>query len=179
MYDVVRTHGVSRAGYNVAITTDDGTHCFPLCNTCFSDFHGIGRSTLQRAVRKVRVGEVPVAKAVPARPTAEVKRQVFKQWMINTVKSFGDFMPDSQTTVLPVYSKRELFQWYDSSVLTDKYEQGQFTKELRKHFNFVTFRRHKQFTQCQTCNAFYSQIKKSQVNTLSSIKDIINKLTYI
>ena len=156
----------SSEGFLVESTDEHNSiHRFRLCNECFSLFHGFGRSTLQRSLRQYRAGvrrQVELGSEVDH----SHKRLVCSEWIIDKSTSYGDYMPDALAVVMPVYTKKELWNWYKQECEVDSLSYPRFAAILKKDFPFIRFRRHKKFTQCRLCNLIDMKISKSRVSIL-------------
>ena len=165
LLDIV-SQNESDAGYIVDATDSDGaTHRFRLCNYCFSSFHGFGRSTLQRRVAQFRSGVRRPVPTVREGVQSTHKRMICYSWILDKTVSYGDYMPDELSVVLPVYTKKELYLWFTTSneSKADLVSYQRFSAILKVDFPFVQFRSHKKFTQCRVCNLFDNRIMKATV----------------
>lgn len=138
-----------------------------VCNRCFALMYGLSLSTVDRAIRKAKDGEVNILPAEPREKSPSYFAAVV--WMKDTIHMFGDYMPDRRSVVLPVISRHELFAWYatDNAIHGPAdprpYKYDAFIKLLAVDFPYVEFRRHKRFTQCQLCNKFDKSTAKERV----------------
>ena len=136
--------------------------CFQNDTDCFANYHGFSRRTINRTLKLIKEHRlvIPVVKV----PNRSVARQEALAWVTHKYLHFGDYIPDEATICLPVYDKKELFIWYNTSEeVYDKYQVNEFNKLLREHFPFITFRRCTLFMQCAWCNKVDILISKTKV----------------
>ena len=165
---------LTRNGFGMTVTINDEQHTRPVCNDCFANMYGISRSTVQRWLRKSRDGVVRVIPTTVPRSDTTLKKEQAKAWLTETYLKYGDYMPDEQTIVLPVYTKQELFNWFYGKLHdTDTYKYPEFCACVREEFPFISFRRFKKFTQCKFCNACDQRLTKTLVHFPSLIPEIL------
>ena len=154
-------------GYLIDYSDDDhNTHNFRVCNSCFADFHGFCRSTLQRRVRQYRAGHRRSLPAV-AEPDHTHKRMVCREWIKDKSLTYGDYMPDALALVMPVYTKKEFYDWYKIDCQGESLSYPRVAAIIKSDFPFIRFRKHKKFTQCRLCNLIDMKITKTTVIFLS------------
>ena len=148
-----------KKGFGIRTANADVSSC---CTDCFANYHGFSRRTISRTLSLIKEHRlvIPVVKV----PNRSVARQEALAWVTNKYLHFGDYMPDEATICLPVYDKKELFNWYNTSEeVYDKYQVNEFNKLLREHFPFITCRRCTKFMQCAWCNKVDILISKTKV----------------
>ena len=145
-----------------AVRTSNHSSIVRCCSQCFAHYYGFSRSTLTRAQKKISQGEQMIPEEV--KENNSLKKHETHAWVTDIYLHFGDYMPDEETVCLPVYSKRELYDWYASSEeMFAQYEHREFCKLMEKEFPFITFRKCKKFMQCDWCNKMDIKIAKTKV----------------
>lgn len=145
-----------------AVRTSNHSSIVRCCSQCFAHYHGFSRSTITRAQKKISQGEQMIPEEV--KENNSLKKHETHAWVTDIYLHFGDYMPDEETVCLPVYSKRELYDWYASSEeMFAQYEHREFCKLMEKEFPFITFRKCKKFMQCDWCNKMDIKIAKTKV----------------
>ena len=170
LLEQARTRVVGQLGFKVSINSMDQNTTLQLCNLCFASLHGTSLSNVNRAIRDFKDG---VVRPVPAKfLSPSVAHLSAVVWINDTIKIFGDYMPDRLSVVLPVVSKQELFSWYASDNAnfapgeSPPYKYHGFLRLLAAQFPHVEFRKHKRFMQCTYCNQADNLISMERVSSL-------------
>jgi hypothetical protein len=150
-------------GFALSMSHDGNEQVFNLCNLCFAHTQGASKSSVQRAIKFARDGDVIALPDVPRRHVA-VETNDAHAWLADKAANYGDYMPDSETIVLPVFTKLELYNWYLTST-TDStpIARSSFYHLLSSKFPFIRWRRHKPFCQCTFCHNLDQHISRNKV----------------
>ena len=174
--------GSGHRGFNVTMNVNDTSIKLELCNKCFASLHGTSLSSVNRAINKVKSGVVNIVPPSIRPDTCVYTTAVV--WIKDTVKIFGDYMPDRLSVVLPVVSRQELFSWYASDNAqfapgeSPPYKYDAFIKLLGREFPHVEFRKHKRFMQCTVCNKFDKLVARERVSYLHDCMRHLQRYAY-
>jgi hypothetical protein len=146
---------------------DGALHLLRLCNGCFAAAIGKSRTTIQRYLRRLRTSKhrrpLVSIRAAPSRMPTMLANIAFT-WIAGNVRTYGDYMPDNMTVMLPVYNKKEYFRWFKTEVPRQSFEYAAFLKMLRDQLPFIIFRKCSPFTKCAHCDFLDQQAAKAKVN---------------
>ena len=139
-----------------------------VCLNCWCAFYGCSRSSYFRVQRLLRANEYDFDKA--DRRSGKVRSVPYLEaveWVFDYATSFGDYMPDDAVIQFPVCSVEELWTHYrtDFPIGTTIVTKGTLGELMRQEYSNITYRHHKNFTQCSFCLQCDSHVQNTKLPT--------------